>query len=53
MRQARVRFSSGGPLIVLFAKSGFKDSLTVAVAARDDVMLVNAEQMVAELRSEP
>ena len=53
MRQAPVRFSSGGPLIVLFAKSGFKDTLTEAVAARNDVMLVNAEQMVAELRAEP
>ena len=50
LRQAGVRFASGGPLIALFAKSGFKDSLVRAVDGREDVTLVRAEQLVEGIR---
>jgi AAA+ ATPase superfamily predicted ATPase len=51
MRQAGVRFASGGPMIALFAKSGFKDSLVAAVDGREDVTLVSAEQLVEDIRA--
>jgi AAA+ ATPase superfamily predicted ATPase len=51
MRQARLRFAAGGPLIVLFSRSGFKDNLVEYAAKRRDVTLVNAEQLVADLIS--
>jgi hypothetical protein len=49
MRQAGVRVTSGGPKIVLFAKSGFKETLTAAVSDREDVTLMSADQLVGDL----
>jgi hypothetical protein len=37
------------PRIVLFPRSGFTDSLSELAAARDDVRLVNVEQLVSDL----
>jgi AAA+ ATPase superfamily predicted ATPase len=47
MRQGRLRVLS--PRIVLFSRSGFTDSLSELAAARDDVRLVNVEQLVSDL----
>jgi hypothetical protein len=49
MRQAGVRFASGGPTIVLFAKTGFKDTLVDAVNERADVVLIDADRLVRDL----
>jgi AAA+ ATPase superfamily predicted ATPase len=49
MRQAGVRFVSGGPTIVLFSKSGFKLSLRHAIDGREDVMLLSADGLVPDL----
>ena len=51
LRQAGVRFASAGPVIVLFSKSGFKPSLLEAVDGREDVVLVAADRLVADLLS--
>jgi AAA+ ATPase superfamily predicted ATPase len=45
LRQAGARFAAGGPEIVLFSKSGFKDSLVVQAADRDDVRLVGLDEL--------
>jgi uncharacterized protein len=45
LRQAGARFAAGGPEIVLFAKSGFKDSLIAAAAGRRDVRLIDLEEL--------
>ena len=49
MRQAKIKFARNGPQILLFARSGFADSLTSTVADRDDVRLVELDEMVADL----
>lgn len=49
MRQAGVRFTSGGPTIVLFGKSGFKRALREAADGREDVKCSSADQLVADL----
>jgi AAA+ ATPase superfamily predicted ATPase len=41
MRQAGARFSSSGPQILLFSKSGFKSSLRELAGGRGDVRLVD------------
>jgi len=45
LRQAGARFAAGGPEILLFSKSGFKDSLVAQAAARDDVRLVDLDEL--------
>lgn len=49
MRQAKVRLASDGPLIVLFSKSGFERGLVKIAAEREDVRLVELDQLVAGL----
>lgn len=49
IRQAGVRIASGGPRIVLFARSGFKETLTAIVSDREDVTLVSADELVGDL----
>lgn len=51
MRQTKLRLAAGGPLIVLFSKSGFKRSLVEMAAEREDVRLVELEELVAGLTS--
>jgi uncharacterized protein len=41
LRQDGPRFAAGGPAILLFSKSGFKDSLRATSAERDDVRLID------------
>lgn len=41
LRQAGARFAAGGPQILLFSKSGFKDSLVEEAAGRDEVRLLD------------
>jgi AAA+ ATPase superfamily predicted ATPase len=50
MRQAGVRFAARGPLIAIFARSGFRAGLVELAGGRDDVMLVSADQVVEEIR---
>lgn len=50
LRQAGARFAAEGPTILLFSKSGFKDSLVSAAAAREDVRLVDLEELDGGLR---
>lgn len=45
LRQAGARLAGGGPTILLFSKSGFKDSLVTEAAAREDVRLVGLEEL--------
>lgn len=49
MRQAGVRFANGGPQIVLFAKTGFKDNLRDLAAERDDVRLIDVEALTPKV----
>jgi AAA+ ATPase superfamily predicted ATPase len=49
MVQAKLRLASGGPLIVLFSKSGFQRSLINIAAERDDVRLVELDELMAGL----
>ncbi|HEX3608839.1 MAG TPA: ATP-binding protein [Solirubrobacterales bacterium] len=49
LRQAGARFGSGAPQILLFAKTGFKDSLVEEAAARDDLRLVGLEELDRDL----
>jgi AAA+ ATPase superfamily predicted ATPase len=49
MRQAKIRFPRKGPLIVLFSKSGFKQNLIDIAATRDDVRLVEVDELVDDL----
>lgn len=51
MRQAKVRFARGGPRTVLFSRGGFRGDLRQVAERRDDVTLVSAEQLVADLLS--
>jgi AAA+ ATPase superfamily predicted ATPase len=51
MREDKIRFTRGGPQIVLFSRSGFKKPLVERAAERDDVTLVSVEQLVADLRA--
>ena len=48
MRQADLRVA-GKPLIVLFSRSGFKTNLVEQAAERDDVRLVDLDQLVQDL----
>lgn len=50
MRQAGVRFASGGPTIALFAKAGFKDTLLQLAEEREDVLLIDADRLVSDLK---
>jgi hypothetical protein len=45
LRQAGACFAADGPQILLFSKSGFKDNLIVQVADRDDVRLVDLDEL--------
>lgn len=45
LRQAGARFAAGGPTVLLYSKSGFKDNLAAEAAGRDDVRLVGLEQL--------
>jgi AAA+ ATPase superfamily predicted ATPase len=49
MRQAKVRLASDGPLIVLFSKSGFERDLIELAAGREDIRLVELDELVAGL----
>ncbi len=49
MRQAKVRLASDGPLIVLFSKSGFERGLVRLAAEREDVRLVELDELVPGL----
>lgn len=49
MRQAKVRFVKDGPQIVLISKSGFKESLVSLAEQRDDLQLIDAAALVADL----
>jgi uncharacterized protein len=52
LRQGGARFAGGGPRILLFSKSGFKDSLVDMAAERDDVRLVGLDELVATVSSQ-
>ena len=45
LEQDGLRPASGGPLIVLFSKGGFKDRLLEQAADREDLRLVDLEQL--------
>lgn len=45
LRQAGARPAAGGPTILLFSKSGFKDSLVDLAGARNDVRLVGLDEL--------
>jgi AAA+ ATPase superfamily predicted ATPase len=45
LRQAGARFAAGGPQILLFAKSGFKADLIEQAADRDDVRLIDLNEL--------
>jgi hypothetical protein len=45
LRQAGARFAAGGPEIVLFSRSGFKDGLAAQAADRDDVRLIGLDEL--------
>lgn len=49
LRQADVKFSKERPLIVLFARSGFKQRLVDIAEKRQDVRLVALDELVNEL----
>jgi uncharacterized protein len=49
MRQAKARFASEGPLILLFSRSGFRRSLVELAATRNDLRLVALDELVAAL----
>jgi uncharacterized protein len=49
LRQAGARFVAGGPQILLFSKSGFKDTLMVEAAKREDVRLVGLDELDRDL----
>lgn len=53
MGQAKTKFVKDGPQVLLFAKSGFSDSLTSALADRNDVRLVGLDEIVADLTAVP
>jgi hypothetical protein len=45
LRQDGARFADGGPAILLFSKSGFKAGLSDRVAKRDDVRLIDLDEL--------
>jgi uncharacterized protein len=45
LRQAGARFASGGPRILLFSKSGFKETLVEEADERDDVELIDLDRI--------
>jgi uncharacterized protein len=45
LRQAGARLAANGPRILLFSKSGFKANLVEQAASRDDVQLVDLEEL--------
>jgi len=45
LRQAGARFAASGPEILLFSKSGFEKSLVDQAAGREDVRLVDLDQL--------
>jgi hypothetical protein len=49
LRQAGARFAAGGPTILLFSKSGFKDNLAEEVAGREDVRLIDLAELDRDL----
>jgi len=49
LRQAGARFGPDGPQILLFSKSGFKDSLAAEAAERRDVRLVDLGELARAL----
>ncbi len=49
LRQAGLRLAGAGPRIVLFSRSGFKQSLVQHAAARGDVELITVDRLVADL----
>ncbi len=49
MLQGKVRFASGGPLILLFSRSGFSRSLVELAAGREDLRLVGLDELVGGL----
>jgi hypothetical protein len=49
LQQAGARFAAGGPAILLFSKSGFKQGLVDLAASRDDVRLVGLDELAATI----
>jgi AAA+ ATPase superfamily predicted ATPase len=45
LRQDGARLPADGPLILLFSKGGFKDSLSAQAAGRDDVRLIGLDEL--------
>jgi hypothetical protein len=45
LRQAGARFAGGGPTILLFSKSGFKDNLVAQATDRDDIRLIDLAEL--------
>lgn len=52
LRQDGARLANGGPTILLFSKSGFKDSLVDHVADRKDVRLIDLDELDRGLRGD-
>lgn len=52
MRQNGVRVPKDGPQIVLFSRGGFKANLVSMAEARQDVVLVTADDLVTGMRSD-
>jgi uncharacterized protein len=49
MREAKIRFATNGPQIVLFSRGGFSGRLEQVAEQRSDVTLISVEQLVSEL----
>lgn len=49
LRQAGARLAAGGPTVLLFSKSGFKDGLLGVAADRDDVRLIGLSELDRDL----
>jgi uncharacterized protein len=49
LKQGKLRVRSAGPEIILFSKSGFARELIEIAAVRDDLRLVDAAELVADL----
>jgi uncharacterized protein len=45
LRQAGARLAAAGPTILLFSRSGFKDNLVAEAAAREDVRLIDLNEL--------
>ncbi|MGH2762984.1 MAG: ATP-binding protein [Thermoleophilaceae bacterium] len=46
MRQAKLKFANGGPMIVLFSRSGFNQNLIDIAAKRRDLQLIELDQII-------